>query len=71
MATITLNDLNAQKSLTSEQLASVNGGFYYWLYRPVVSYYSNPFAYSLQSSWASTGLIYDQMNQSFLDYLRS
>ncbi len=71
MATITLTDLEHTETLANEELANLQGGFYHWLYRPVVSYFSNPFAYSLQSSWASTGLIYDQMNQSFLDYLRS
>ncbi|WP_276202575.1 hypothetical protein [Haliea salexigens] len=38
MSTITVNDLNTNSALSSEELATLNGGWY-WLYQPAYSYY--------------------------------
>ncbi|MBK39965.1 MAG: hypothetical protein CME44_02040 [Haliea sp.] len=70
MSTITVNDLNANCALSSEELATVNGGWY-WLYQPAYSYYYNPFVSTLQSSWASRGTSFDTQHNNFISFLRS
>jgi hypothetical protein len=70
MANITIYDLGMDKELDSEALDRVNGGWY-WLYQPVTSYFFNPFVYTLQSSWASRGMMMDTQHNNFMDFLRS
>ena len=70
MAKITIDDLGTDRKLDREALARVGGGWY-WLYQPVTSYFFNPFVYTLQSSWASRGMMMDTQHNSFIDFLRS
>lgn len=70
MAKITLNDLELNRELDKKALSRVSGGWW-WLYQPVTSYYYNPFVYSMQSSWASRGMMMDTQHNNFIDFLRS
>lgn len=70
MSTITVNDLNDNRAMSAADLATVNGGWY-WLYQPVFSYWSNPYAYMAQSSWASRAQMMDSQHNSFIDFIRS
>jgi len=70
MTTINITDLNNDRALNAEELASVNGGWY-WLYQPAYSYYYNPFVSSLQTSWAARGTSFDTSHNNFISFLRS
>ena len=70
MSTITINDLELNNDLDKQALSQVSGGWY-WLYRPVTSYYYNPFVYSMQSSWAGRAQSFDTQHNNFIDFLRS
>ncbi|MFV0278479.1 MAG: hypothetical protein ACK5HY_15025 [Parahaliea sp.] len=74
MSTIAINDLVDNRNLNTEELAAVNGGWY-WLYQPIYNYgsysYYNPFVASMQNSWAARGNAFDASHNSFIDYLRS
>ena len=70
MSTITVNDLNDNRTLSTAELATVNGGWY-WLYQPAYSYYYNPFVATMQSSWASRGASFDTSHNNFISFLRS
>lgn len=79
MANITINDLETNKELDKQALSRVTGGFgfgfwgfpSYGLYRPIVNPYFNPYAYSLQSSWAVRGASFDRGHDNFISFLRS
>jgi len=70
MSGITISDLNTNNELDSEALGQVTGGWY-WLYQPVTSYFYNPFAFNLQSSWAARGAAFDNQHNNFISFLRS
>ena len=70
MNTIAINDLANTETLDRAALKDVAGGWY-WLYQPVTSYFFNPFVYTLQSSWASRGMMMDTQHNNFISFLRS
>ena len=74
MANITINDIKSSNKMSASELEQSKGGFFYnynWLYRPVVSYFQNPFVASLQSTWISRGQTYSAMNQQWLNNFMS
>jgi hypothetical protein len=67
MNTIAINDLATTDALDSTGLKDTNGGWFsHWLYRPVTSFYFNPFVYTMQSSWASRGMMMDAQHNNFM-----
>ena len=70
MTTITIQDLGNLNNLDTNDLGKTNGGWY-WLYRPVPSYYFNPFVFTTQVNWASRGQAFDAQHNNFISSLRS
>jgi hypothetical protein len=70
MAKITIQDLEVDRELDRQALSRVTGGWF-WLYQPVTSYFYNPFVYTMQSSWASRGMMMDTQHNNFMNFLRS
>lgn len=69
MATITLNDIEQNDTLSNAQLADTKGGwfFYYNVFNP----YLNPFGWGMQNSWMARGQAFDNQHNNFISFLRS
>ncbi len=68
MARIKLNELDDVKALSSEEMASARGG---WFYYNVFNPFYNPFGWSLQNSWINRSRSFDAQHNNFISFLRS